>query len=376
MATAAALRSDLDGNKSLNTPSLWILTMVMQPISREEVLRVVRMRGPIIPNELKKALKQGDTILLGAMLSELSNKGQVAISKTKLGGSPFYYDPSQPGVLEKIAQHLNEKDRRTHALLREKKVLRDTAHEALTRVSLRNIKDFAIPLTVNAPEGEQLWWKYYLVSDAEAEQLIKRALGMLAEPRVEPAPAPPEPMPQPARWGIEPHLEKEEKREAEPETTATPQPTSSSLAAQQPTRETEKREREKPKPETRRREPRSQKETPPPEQQLLPVGIEDEFYDEVQRFFKKHDITVKDATLIRKRSELDLIILLPTPVGKVEYFCKAKKKARSNDGDLASAKLQGQAKNLPALYLTTGEITKKAKGMLAHEFKGLVVKEL
>ena len=67
---------------------------------------------------------------------------------------------------------------------------------------------------------------------------------------------------------------------------------------------------------------------------------------------------------------------MPTPVGKIEYYCKAKAKKKSNDGDLASAKLQGQSKNLPVIYLTTGEITKKAKEKLQSDFKGLVVKEL
>jgi len=327
--------------------------MAMQPISRDEVLRVVRTRGPIIPNELKKALSQGDTILLGAILSELASKGLVKISKTKLGGSPFYYDPAQPGALEKIGQHLNEKDRRTLALLKERKVLKDTAHEALIRVSLRAIKDFAVPLRVNAPDGEQLWWKYYLVSDAEAEQLIKRALGMADEPTVEPAT--PEAPQQPARWGIEPHTE------GGKALTPTPRPTETSSVPEQ-------------KKETRKeaKQIKVEEEQAP----LQPGEIDDPFYKKVRSYFDRQSITVKEQKLIRKKSELEFIILLPTPVGNVEYFCKAKAKKKSNGGDLAAAKLQGNAKNLPVLYLTTGEVTKKAKEKLASEFKGLVVKEL
>lgn len=320
--------------------------MSLQPIDRDAVLNLVKMRGPLIPNELKKALGQGDTMLLGAMLSELNGKGLVKISKTKLGGSPFYYDPQHPEKLERIAQHLGEKDQRTWKLLQEAKILRDNTQEALVRVSLRNIKDFAIPLHINAPEGELLFWKYYLISNSEAERLIKEELGLvkkespkevtLVEEKKE---APPEPV-------------KEVK-----ERTPIPQKKSES-APEVEAKAAEAKTAEKQESLTKLEE------------------IDDAFYQQVRRYFEKNGITIKTQKLLRKKSEIDFIIELPTPVGAVEYYCKAKAKKKSNDGDLASAKLQGTTRQLPTLYLTTGEITKKAKEKLQNDFKGLVVKEL
>lgn len=332
----------------------------MENIDREQVLRIVKMRGPIIPNELRKTLGQGDTMLLGAMLSELSSKGLVRISKTKIGGSPFYYDPARPESLERVSEHLGEKDRRTYALLKEKKVLRDDAQEALTRVSLRNIKDYARMLQVNAPEGTVVYWKYYLVPDAEAEPLIKEDLGMT---KAKPEPAA---VPEPA---------KPDEAKAPPTPAEAPAAPASSTQSGSPHQTPDMKEKGVKEEKKEKVEGKKAAE----EQQELPKELEridDPFYERIRTYFDEHEIAVKEQTLVRKRSELDFIILLPTPMGRVEYYCKAKAKKRSNDGDLAAAKLQGNGINLPVIYLTTGEITKKAKEKLQHEFKGLVVKEL
>lgn len=293
----------------------------MQPIDRDEVLRIVKFRGPIIPNELKKALKQGDTMLLGAMLSELASKGLVKISNTKLGGSPYYYDPQTSERLERIISVLNEKDQRTVNLLKEHKILRDDTQEALTRVSLRNVKDFCKSFSVEENGEKVLYWRYYLVPEEEA---VKQVRG--TEPAVQETPEKVEPV-------------KEEKTEHRQE------------HIQKPERKKEERQE--------------------------PLGtIEDSFYEDVKKFFDKHNIEIISQELIRKKSEIDFVIKMPTPVGDVEYFCKAKSKKKSNDGDLASAKLLGMNKGLPTVYLTTGEVTKKAKDLLKTSFKGMVVKEL
>jgi len=339
----------------------------MENIDRDEVLRVVKMRGPLIPNEVKRILGKGDTTLLGAILGELSSKGLVKVSKTKLGSSPFYYDPSRPESLERIGQHLGEKDQRTFNLLKEKKVLRDDRQEALIRVSLRNIKDFARMLTVNAPGGQVVYWKYFTIPDREAEAMIKTDLGMKkAGSAPEPAPATPQPAPPPNPTPEA--LRPEQPRQESAGSTAMPAHPPRSQGSQASTGGREKREKAK-----------DEKEKSEATQQSLaaePEPIHDEFYAKVKRYFDRQGIAIKEQKLIRKKSELDFVLLLPTPVGTVEYYCKAKAKKKSNDGDLASAKLQGQSRNLPVLYLTTGEITKKAKEKLNSDFKGLVVKEL
>lgn len=100
---------------------------------------------------------------------------------------------------------------------------------------------------------------------------------------------------------------------------------------------------------------------------------DDDFFEDVKRFFEKSSIIIKEQRLQKRNSEIDFVIVVPTVVGNVEFFCKAKKKERNTDTDLAYARLQAETKNLPTLYLTTGEITKKAEEMLKHEFRGMTV---
>ncbi len=78
------------------------------------------------------------------MLSELSSKKSLKISALKVGGSPLYYVPGHEEKLLQFIQNLNEKDRRTLELLKDSQVLRDAEQDPLTRVSLRQIKDFAV----------------------------------------------------------------------------------------------------------------------------------------------------------------------------------------------------------------------------------------
>ena len=70
--------------------------------------------------------------------------------------------------------------------------------------------------------------------------------------------------------------------------------------------------------------------------------------------------------------EYDLIINIPSPAGELTYYCKAKSSKRVSDGDLSSAVLKAQSKRLPALFLTTGELTKKAEEALKAELKNQI----
>jgi hypothetical protein len=96
----------------------------------------------------------------------------------------------------------------------------------------------------------------------------------------------------------------------------------------------------------------------------------------VLEFFQDKNIKAIDEKIIRKNSDIEFIIKMPTAVGTVEYFCKAKNKKKCSDGDLSSAYLKGQTKKLPTLFLTTGEVAKKSKQKLNTEFKGMVIKEI
>ena len=142
--------------------------MPLTPIPREKVLAVIEKLGPVQPIDVRRELREGDSMLIGAILSEMAANGMVAISKTRRGGSPFYYDPAKPETLEQIAQYLGEKDRRTHELLKERGVLREDELEPLTRVSLGNIPDFSRRFTMALNGTEVAFWRHHLVPEQEA----------------------------------------------------------------------------------------------------------------------------------------------------------------------------------------------------------------
>jgi hypothetical protein len=80
--------------------------------------------------------------------------------------------------------------------------------------------------------------------------------------------------------------------------------------------------------------------------------------------------------VIRKSSEADYVIKVPSSVGALTYYCKAKSKKKITEGDLSSAFIHGQTRKLPTLFLTNGELTKKARDMLEKEFRGMSVQTL
>ena len=155
--------------------------MAYVPIPREKVLAAIEKIGASQPLEIKRETG-GDSVLIGAVLSEMAANGMVAISRTKRGGSPFYYLPAKPESLERLNEFLGEKDQRTYRLLKDERVLREDALDPLSRVSLGNIPDFSRRFVVDGVA----YWRYYLFPEDEAIRLVK---GSVKETRVEETPA-------------------------------------------------------------------------------------------------------------------------------------------------------------------------------------------
>lgn len=302
-------------------------------LSKERVLAVLQAHGPLLPVQIKKHIGEGDTFTIGALLSELSSGGKVRVSSVKRGGSPFYFVPEHKARLANFISDLGEKDRRAAEKLREHKVLRDKEQEPLVRVCLRQVKDFASPVEVKTKDGVELFWKWYLLPAEQTEAEVRKLLGIAAPvtPVVE-APAPP-PAPESPSAPEERHLERQERLEP---------------ASEKP------------------------KSAAPKE---VDAG-DDAFLKQLLGYFAEKHIKVLSHTVLRRNTDIELVVSVPTAVGRVEYHCKAKNKKKSNEGDLSSAYVQGQLKKLPVLYVTTGEVTKKAREKLEQEFKGLVLVQL
>jgi hypothetical protein len=348
-----------------------------KPISKDEVLRLVRQKGPVIPIHLRKDLNT-DTILIGAVLSQLVAEGKVLVSKVKIGGSPTYYVPESEAKLVDLMKYLNEKDRRAAELLREKKIIKDSDQDPLTRVCLRNIKDYAKPLEVNIKGRKDIYWKWYLLKTSDAEAMLIKELKPQKEKLVvkeEEAPA--------KRVETAPESQKiEVQEEKQPE--AEKQKEESKEEKKTPKEESKEKEiKKKEQPQTKKEEKAEKPKHVKHEEiqkvlakpKILLDEEKDSFFNQVRSYLEESEVAIKDYNIIKK-AEIDLFILVPTKLGVQEYFCKAKNKKRISEGDLSSAYLQGQGTKLPIVFLSPGELNKKTKEMLQKEFKGMVVKQI
>lgn len=279
---------------------------------KQKILGLIKIKGPIIPAQIYKEINS-DILMSSAHLSELSSEGKVKVSNIKIGGTPLYYLHGQEPQLQNFSDNLHEKERKAYEILKEKKILRDSKLEPVIRVALREIKDFAVPLQVTYQNNKEIFWKWYLLSKGEAESLIKPMLTKKEEPKPIETKKP------------------EPKKEIKPE----------------PKEPIKKEIKERP----------------------LRADTTSSFLQELKSYFNRNKINIKNEQIIRKNSEIDFILEIPSTIGSLEFYCKAKNKKRVNDSDLSSAYVQGQLKKLPVLFLTKGDLTKKAKEILNTEFK-------
>ncbi|MBU3942301.1 MAG: hypothetical protein KKF74_05300 [Nanoarchaeota archaeon] len=304
--------------------------------NREIIIQTIRMKGPVIPVQIAKVIGT-DIMIASATLSELVSNNVLKISHVKFGSTPLYYLPGQESRLQDFAKNLHEKEKMAYDLLMQRKILRDKIAEPVVRVALRSIKDFAVPLQVKINDNVEIFWKWYLITNEEAARIIKETV-KFDKPKEDIKPV------QETIAGKEQEKPREERKEIKRE----------ELKEELPEKEEKKEEKKK----------------------FVDKTAEDKFLSEVKRFFEKSNIEITEEKIVKKNSDLDIIIEVPSAVGNLVYYCKAKSKKRISDSDLSSAFVQGQLKKLPVLFLTKGELTKKAKEMLSKEFKNIKIKQI
>lgn len=347
-------------------------------ISADQIYELVKMRGAVIPSDINSQLNV-DTMIVGAMLSDLIRSKRVAISHSKIGGSPLYYIPEQKESLERLYEFLKEKDRRTYDKLKTENILEDSEQDPLTQTSLRALKDFAIPFKVNYKGKELIFWKWYLVNDDEVKPRVKEMLLKLFPEVKKEEPVPKvekEITPEVKKEKLIPKVEEAPKRE-EIKVTHTPAKVEeveiNTKETQKTIIETKVKNKEEVVIEAQGSETSGAQEQKVPSVKEIVTEIDDPFFLEVKESLTRMNIAIKSVELIKKKSEMDLLLRVPSQIGVLEYYCKAKSKKKSNEGDLASALLEAQYRNLPCIYLSNGDVPKKIEKMLNTKFKGLKV---
>jgi len=273
------------------------------------------------------------------------------ISAIKVGGSPLYYLAGQEAMLLKYTSNLNDKELKALDLLKENKILRDSEQAPVIRVALREIKDFAMPLNVKYSDTSEIFWKWFLVSDEEAGKIIKSKLDV---------------------------VEKEGKIDVKEDAKIQPQ-AEIKKDAQQKEIPSEKKAEEKPMEKVQQQLKETMEKTLQEKAKIRKLKEslkEDEFMKNIMKFFEKNKISIINTEIIKKNLEVDFVIEIPSVMGNLQYYCKAKNKKRISDSDLSNAYVKGQFKKLPVIVLSPGELSAKANEMIKKELNNLTFKQV
>lgn len=355
---------------------------------RDRILSMAKI-APVLPVQVAKALNT-NSLFASAMLSELASKDLLKVSNLKMGSSPLYYIPELGAQLQNYTDRLNEKDKKAYDLLKEKKVLREDALDPLTRVSIKSIKDFSRPLEVTLNDKKEIFWKWYLLLDSEAEVIIKQILNIEA-PKLPELKVVQEQIQEHVQQAVEQQIQPADALKSDRPKHAARQ----KKLVEAPAEEKELvKEIQKKAPAQQKRE-RIEKSAETKGKEEKPVFIaemssvikavaeayvpssdaSDPFLGRLLKFFQKNNIKVLEQKAVKKKTDYEFIVELNSVVGSLTYFCKAKNKKRVSEADLSSAFVQGQLKKLPVLVIAPGELTRQAQD-LAKELKGIAVKVL
>jgi len=285
---------------------------------RDKILSMVQVK-PVVPSDVAKVMNT-NTLMASAMLSEMTSKGVLKASNMKYGSSPLYYIPARIDMLEPFVNNLNEKDKRVYELLKAEGILQDSKQDALTRVCLRNIKDFANPIEVMAGNQQELFWKYATISQEDAVARIQKFFNPV------------------------PEIKKEAPKELSKE--------SQQSLSDKPA---EKAVEKQPKPRKKRASSSS-------------------ITSNADSFFAKHNINVIER-IKEAGKEGSYVISIVASVGQLSYFCRIKHQKNITEKDLSDAFVQGQVRKLPVLYVSNGELTKQSEELL-KELKSITVRKI
>ncbi|MGV8086531.1 MAG: hypothetical protein ACP5N1_02785 [Candidatus Woesearchaeota archaeon] len=307
---------------------------MLQNIPKEKILEIVKL-GPTFPSKIAKQLGNGaDSMLVGAILSTLISTGEVKVSSVKIGGTPLYYSPEQESKLEEFINYLNDKDKATFRLLKEKKVLQDSTQDPLIRFSLRTIKDFAKSFEIEHNNTKIVFWRFYNISYEDAKDLAKSII--TAQIR----------------------LEEEIKQEKQAETIINrPQEiilehTTEHLKEEIKNKEQATKEIEK--------EHKIVKQKKDKEEQ--------DFFEKIKTYITSKNLDIVSREKVKK-TEYNLI--LKNHDNNEYIYCKAKDKKTISEGDLAPALIFAQNKKMTCLFIATGDLSKKAETMIHKDFSAM-----
>ena len=278
---------------------------------KHAIMELIKNNGPSLPVYISREIKLS-LLFTSAMLSDLVSEKQIRYSHLKVGGSPLYFVSGQEAQLDNFTKHLELKEREALTLLQQKKVVADESVEPAFRVAYRNIKDFAMPLVVKTEEGDKRFWRVHTTAEDEALKLMDEMIRK-HKPKAKEI--------------------KEEKQEEKKE--AREEKKTEDIQVREMNKDTKKQAKGK--------------------------KVKEDFNSKVYEHLKQNDIEI-DRTI--NDGDVICVVLTKFDFGKTRMLVIANSKKKISEADLSLAHHQGQHHKMPVLFLTSGELTKKAQGYL------------
>jgi len=316
--------------------------MSLPKISKENILVVVQRIGPCQPIDLRREIKEGDTVLFGALLSELVADLKLAITKVKRGGGPLYYDPTDPASLEKAITFLNEKDHRTIAMLQAQKIMREDTQDPLVRVGLQNTPDFSKRFVINENGKEVVYWRYFLVEENNARKIVSGEKEDVKE-----------------ELQKQPSLPKSAAIPSEDQSNELQKP-----MVQKSVVDSAQQEKKEKKPRAPRHKKNSSSSMQPSLQDWL---AHDTLYEKVQFFSASKKGVVTNPQVMRPNTELLCVMTHDYEFGKLSVFVFALNKKKITEKEITRALLAARGQGLPLLVLSVEDIPLKLSRSFADQ---------
>lgn len=298
---------------------------------KKRIIDYVKDKGPVIPIHLSKETGC-TTIFAGAILSEMIAQKLVKVTSAKIGSSPLYYCPGQEGKIISLREYLSQRPKQAFDLIKEHKILHDRSCEPWQRVALREIKDFAMPIYIQINGEQEIFWRWYLLPEEDAVKEIKNVLEQ-EEKKQDP------------KTELPIIEEKKEEIQKELETIKKEIIEVPALEKSKPKRKKEKKD-------------------------------SDKFYKDILKMFSDKKIEIVEQKILKPGKEFNFMINVPSNVGIISFLAIARDKKKVNDADITMAFSEGLNLKMPVMYLSQGELNKKAAKYLETQMKGVLFKKI
>lgn len=274
-----------------------------------KIINILNDKGPSLPINIAKEVGMS-SLFISAFLSELTKEKRVKISNLKVGGTPLYLLEGQEEQLENFYKFLHPKEAEAFLLLKKRRILKDLEQDPAIRVALRSIRDFAIGFKNN----EEIYWKYFLTTESE-----------LNSPKKE--------------------LKKQDKKtkEKEPQKLAK-EKTDQKIPKKQPISNQKVTFNN---PLIIKEKPKEKKEKP-----------KSDFVQKIKELLNETYKIIEEKSY--KPKEYNCLIKINSDLGPLIFLTQAKDKKSVSETDLKKLLSKAQSIPLPALFIATGKLSKKA----------------